>query len=204
MNLSSALQSDEEILRQERLHPGIFGLPVVLLVLFLLPTIPILFLFKMLGNMVSQLSPGGPSFASANLSLLLISLGLLPALFVFVVVLVAYLNSQITLTNRRLIYRTGFVVRAAGELPLENVDAMFMLEPLLGRLFGYGTVTVSSLGGLQLPFRYLGKPHVFHAVLQRAVANAKGTARAPLNNPQPSALNSPSPHDDSRYMPRPR
>jgi uncharacterized membrane protein YdbT with pleckstrin-like domain len=45
-------------------------------------------------------------------------------------------NSEITLTNKRLIYRTGFLARAAGELPLENVDAIFIFEPLLGRLLG--------------------------------------------------------------------
>jgi len=110
-------------------------------------------------------------------------------------VLTAYLHSQIILTNKRLIYRTGFLARAAGELPMENVEAMFILEPLLGRLFGYGTVSVSSLGGLHLLLQYIGKPHVFHAALQRAVAAAKSSSRlgpkAPLQ-----------PNDDARYMPK--
>jgi uncharacterized membrane protein YdbT with pleckstrin-like domain len=120
---------------------------------------------------------------------------LFPALLVFILVLVAYLNCEITLTNKRLIYRTGFLVRAAGELPLENVEAMFILEPLLGRLLGYGTVAVSTLGGLQFPLRFIGKPHVFHAALQRAVADAKAPSRPP-------AKAAPAPLDYARYMPR--
>jgi uncharacterized membrane protein YdbT with pleckstrin-like domain len=116
-------------------------------------------------------------------------------LFVLIVVLVAYLSCQITLTNKRLVYRTGFLARAAGELPLENVEATFILEPLLGRLLGYGTVAVSTLGGLQLPLRFIGNPQVFHAALQRAVADAKAPSRPPPKPPS-SAL------DNSRYMPR--
>ena len=54
-----SLQSDERILRQARIHPGIFGLPVMLLVMTLIPTIPRLFFFNMMGNMMSQFSPQG-------------------------------------------------------------------------------------------------------------------------------------------------
>ena len=196
MNPFSAFQANEEILRQERLHAGIFGLPVLLLVVLLLPMIPVLFLFNMMGNMVGQLSPQGSRSPFSILWVLLIAIDLLPALLFFFLVLGAYLNSQIVLTNKRLIYRTGFLARAAGELPLENVDAIFILEPLLGRLLGYGTVTVSSLGGLRLPLQYLGKPQVFHAALQRAVAQAKSPAR------RPDTKLAPVPQDDSRYMPK--
>jgi hypothetical protein len=70
---------------------------------------------------------------------------------------------------------------------------MFILEPLLGRLLGYGTVAVSTLGGLQFPLRFIGKPHVFHAALQRAVADAKAPSRPP-------AKAAPAPLDYARYM----
>jgi hypothetical protein len=190
-----SLQSDERILRQAQIHPGIFGLPVLLLVALLVPTLPLLFFLNMLGNMMNQFSPQGSGFSLPILCLLVVSLDLLPALLLFLLVLVAYLNSQIMLTNKRLIYRTGFLARAAGELPLENVEAMFISEPLVGRLLGYGTVAVSTLGGLQFPLRFIGKPQVFHAVLQGAVADAKAASR-------PAPKLTPVPLDNSRYMPR--
>jgi hypothetical protein len=165
------------------------------LIVLLLPAIPLLFFFNMMGNMMSQFSPQGAGFHLPALWFLLVGMDLFPALLVLILVLVAYLNCEITLTNKRLIYRTGFLVRAAGELPLENVEAMFILEPLLGRLLGYGTVAVSTLGGLQSPLRFIGKPHVFHAALQRAVADAKAPSRRPPKPP-------PQPLDDSRYMAR--
>jgi uncharacterized membrane protein YdbT with pleckstrin-like domain len=190
-----SLQTDERILRQARIHPGIFGLPVVALIVCLFPMLPILFIFRMMGNMLGQLNQPG-ALASFSFPLLFpLAVLLLPPLLSLLLALVAYLRSEITLRNKRLIYSTGFLVLAAGELPLENVEAMFILEPLLGRLLGYGTVAVSTLGGLQFPLRFIGKPHVFHAALQRAVADAKAPSRPPPN-PPPAVL------DDSRYMPR--
>jgi hypothetical protein len=194
MNPFSDFHPNEEILRQERLHPGIFALPVVLFVAFLIPTIPVLFFLNMMGNMIGQLNPQGPRSLFSIFWLALVAMEVLPALFIFIVILLAYQNSEIILTNKRLIYRTGFVARAAGELPLENVEAIFILEPLLGRLFGYGTVTVSSIGGLRLPLHYLAKPQVFQAALQRAVTHAKSPAL-------PGAKLAPVLQDDSRYMP---
>ena len=194
MNPFSDFHPNEEILKQERLHPAIFALPVVLFVAFLIPTIPLLFFLNTMGNMIGQFSPQGPRSHFPMLWLVLVAMDLFPALLYFIVILLAYQNSEITLTNKRLIYRTGFVARAAGELPLENVEAIFILEPLLGRLLGYGTVTVSSIGGLRLPLQYLAKPQVFQAVLQRAVAQAKSPAR-------PATKSAPVLQDDSRYMP---
>ena len=123
MNPFSDFHPNEEILRQERLHPAIFALPVVLFVAFLIPTIPLRFFLNAMGNMIGQFNPQGPRSPFPILWLVLVAMDLFPALLYFIVILLAYQNSEITLTKKRLIYRTGFVARAAGELPLENVEA---------------------------------------------------------------------------------
>jgi len=78
-----------------------------------------------------------------------------------------------------------------GELPLENVEAIYLSEPLFGRLLGYGTVLVTSLGG-----HYIASPQAFHAMLQKAVGGAKSSAKRISKAPTPP------PDDDSRYMPK--
>ena len=188
-------QPNEKTLRQERILPGIFGLPVLVLLLLLVPTLPLAFFLNVTGNMLRQLTPqqNGPSLSLLWVPLVL--LDALPALAFFVASWLAYLNSEITLTDRRLRYRTGMFSRASGEIPLENVEAIFLLEPLLGRLLGYGTVTVSTVGGLRFPLHYLGKPHLFHAALQNAVNAAKTPARAVAKPPL-------AVQGDSRYMPK--
>jgi hypothetical protein len=59
----------------------------------------------------------------------------------------------------------------------------------------HGTITVTTTGGAAFPLRFIPKPQVFHAVLQRAVAEAKRPARA-------LAKEVSAPPDDSRYMPK--
>ena len=166
------MQPQEETLRQERLHAGIFALPVFLAIAFLLPTIPLLFLLNGLRNTFAQLNPQGPHSTLPMLWPFIILIDLLPALIFFLLVLAAYNSCHITLTNKRLVYRTGFLVRAAGELPLENVETIFILEPLLGRLLGYGTVAVSSLGGLRLPLGYEPRRKTYIYVNNRLEGNA--------------------------------
>jgi hypothetical protein len=193
---------DERILRQERLHGGIFAFPVILLVLMAIPTLAMISFINMTNRMIGQLgAPSGPS-PFGILTVVLIGLDLLPALVVLGVVLAAYLKCQVTLTDKRLFYTTGLVMRSAGELALENIEATFVVEPLLGRIFGYGTVTACTLGGMRFPLAYLPKPLVFHAALQSAVAAAKGKGR-PASVPGGGGKSrNEGPQDDSRYMPK--
>src|SRR5438445_2608840 len=107
----------EETLREERLHPGIFALPVLLSVALLVPTIPALFILNLLRNTFNQLTPNAASFPGPMLWFLLVAVDILPAVVFFLLILAAYQSCRITLTNKRIVYRTGFLVRAAGELP---------------------------------------------------------------------------------------
>jgi hypothetical protein len=185
----------EITLAQERLHWGIFIPAMLVVALLTLATLPVLFLVHLMSNMMSQLNPqparsiGGLFFLIVFLPEICVGLPLL------LVTWAAYLKSEITLTNRRLIFRTGLVMRMAGELPLENVEAMIIVEPLLGRIFGYGTVIVTSVGGLRFPLRYICSPQSFHATLQRAVNDAKRPVQLV------SKVSTPPPDVDSRYMP---
>jgi hypothetical protein len=84
MNPFSDFHPNEEILRQERLHPAIFALPVVLFVAFLIPTIPLLFFLNTMGNMIGQFNPQGPRPPFPMLWLVLVAMDLLPALLYFI------------------------------------------------------------------------------------------------------------------------
>lgn len=186
----------ETLLVQTRMHWGIFVPALLSMILLAAALSPILILFHFVQNILSQLkSPsiifdGGLPYLIVFLPPILIGLPLL------LLTLVAYLKSEIRLTNRRLLFRTGLASKTAGELPLENVDAIIINEPLLGRILGYGTVIVTSVGGLHFPLRYISSPQNFHATLQRAVREAKDRT-VPVSKPVTSV-----PDDDSRYMPK--
>jgi Bacterial PH domain len=181
-------ESSETVLRREHLHSGIFGLPALVLALCLVPVSSLYFTLMYFGKAVGFMPISTTAFG------LILVVFLSPALIVLGLVWVAYLKTEITLTTKRLAFQTGLIVRASGELPLENVEGTFVVEPLFGRLFGYGTIIVTGLGGTQYPLRFIGSPREFHVALQQAMQ----TAKAP---PRPTA-SQPLPDDDSRYMPK--
>jgi|ERR1017187_3795494 hypothetical protein len=185
----------ETTLAKVRLHWGIF-IPAFLVVFALpLPVLPMLIFVKTTANMMSQFGQQ-PAESNSWVLWLVVIPDLLIFGFLFLVTWFAYLKSEIMLTNKRLIFRTGLLSRVSGELPLENVESIFIIEPFIGRLCGYGTVTVTSIGGRAFPLHCVGSPQNFHAALQRAVANAKARGKS-VSKPV-----TPAQDDDSRYMPK--
>jgi uncharacterized membrane protein YdbT with pleckstrin-like domain len=75
----------------------------------------------------------------------------IPGVVTLLVTWVAYRKSEIVLTNKRLIYRTGLLSRMSGELPLENVEMLTIFESLLGRTFGFGRITEATSGCSWVP-----------------------------------------------------
>lgn len=160
-------QSEEQILRQETMHPAIFVFPGLAGLALLVVDLPVVLVFSRLRAFIE---PGAISRA------LLLVVGLttiVPTVLLFLWVALVYRSCRFTLTTRRLMYRVGFFTRRAGELPLENVEGLFLVEPWDGRLFGYGTVAVSTVGGAQLRLDFVRKPHLLHASIQNAVHAAK-------------------------------
>lgn len=185
---------NETIIAKERIHWAIFVPATLLVILLLLPLIPVAFFINWFEQAARDANSPFP-----NPTRVLYIVALLPEFFMglpaLIITWVAHAKSEITLTNRRLMFRTGLVRRVVGELPLENIDATFVVEPVLGRLFGYGTVLVTSVGGTRFPLPFIHSPHTFHATLQQAVNNAKRPAAAATKPITP-------PEDDSRYMPK--
>ncbi len=193
----------ETTLVKVRLHWGIF-IPVLLVACVLIVgTLPFIFIARAADNALSQIArqfnqaPGIPRLNLIWLVPLVPDFVIVPGLFLGT--WIAYLKSEVTLTNRRLVFRTGFLSRRSGELPLENVESIFISEPLLGRMCGYGTVTVTTVGGASFPLWFIGSPQSFHSMLQKAVLNAKNSSRGIPKAPESG---SGPQDDDSRYKPK--
>jgi predicted membrane protein len=200
----SMMESDKEIiLAKVRLHWGIF-VPVFFgAIAVFLPAMFWLLLAHQAVNMISQtLAPinHGAGFRQPEL-IWLIPFAPLVAMTTGLLIekWLSFSKSEIVLTNRRLSFRTGFLWRRSRELPLENVEAIYISESLLGRICGYGTVTVTSVGGAGFPLLYIGSPQIFHGTLQNAVLNAKNTLRGAAKLPEPTSGRQDA---DARYRPR--
>ena len=75
-------------------------------------------------------------------ALIALFLGLFQLLRVWFVVS----NTEIIVTNRRLIYKTGFIARDTVEMNLDKVESVLVEQSLAGRLLGFGRVIVRGAG----------------------------------------------------------
>lgn len=55
--------------------------------------------------------------------------------------------TEIAVTDRRIIYKSGFIRRHTDEMPLGKVENVEVTQWILGRLLGYGDVRVEGSGG---------------------------------------------------------
>src|SRR5262249_39337924 len=54
--------------------------------------------------------------------------------------------TEIAVTNRRIIYKHGFIRRDTAEMNLDKVESVIVTQSILGRLLDYGSVHVRGTG----------------------------------------------------------
>ena len=72
--------------------------------------------------------------------------------------------TEIAVTNLRVIYKTGFINRHTTEMNMDKVESVIVDQSLLGRLLGYGSVSVRGVGE--------GIEHLKHIANPIALRNA--------------------------------
>lgn len=80
--------------------------------------------------------------------------------------LIIYNFSDYVITNKRIIMKTGFISRQSLETFLERIEGIFVEQSILGRILGYGSVTVGGVGGTQNKFNYIENPIEFRNNVQ--------------------------------------
>jgi uncharacterized membrane protein YdbT with pleckstrin-like domain len=68
------------------------------------------------------------------------------------------LGTEIAVTDRRVISKTGLFQRHTTEINLEKVESVDVDQSILGRIFGYGSVTIRGTGEAVEPLRDIAGP----------------------------------------------
>jgi hypothetical protein len=55
-------------------------------------------------------------------------------------------TTEIAVTDRRVVYKQGFIWRHTNEMLMEKVESVKVYQPILGRILDYGDVTVLGTG----------------------------------------------------------
>jgi uncharacterized membrane protein YdbT with pleckstrin-like domain len=74
--------------------------------------------------------------------------------------------TEIAVTNRRVIIKTGLFDRRSFEIMLPKVESIGITESFMGRMLGYGTVVIHGMGGTPEPFEKIAHPSEFRKHVQ--------------------------------------
>jgi uncharacterized membrane protein YdbT with pleckstrin-like domain len=79
-------------------------------------------------------------------------------------------SSEFAITNKRVLVKVGLVRRHSLELLLQKVEGIGVDQSVLGRVLGYGTITVSGVGGTKESFRMISNPLEFRRQVQASLS----------------------------------
>jgi uncharacterized membrane protein YdbT with pleckstrin-like domain len=92
-----------------------------------------------------------------------------PAIFSLVLIGIPWLiaailqkkTTEMAVTNKRVIIKTGIISRRTIEMNLSKIENIEINQNIIGRIFGYGIITIVGTGGTHEPFNNVSQPLEF-------------------------------------------
>lgn len=147
--IDKGLMDGERIVYRGKLHWVVFLWPIIFFVAAIVLTIII---------------GGAEGFI---IGFMLITVSIFSSLGSFI----TYKTSEFGITNKRLIVKVGFIHRNSLEVLLNEVAGIEVNQNILGRILGFGSVTISGTGGTKHPFHRIGAPLEFRSKAQEQIAS---------------------------------
>lgn len=91
----------------------------------------------------------------------------LRALFtLFIAPIVDRYTDEFAITNKRVVIKTGLISRKTIELNLSKIESVNVDQTIMGRIFGFGTISIIGIGGTRETFVNIRKPLEFRKKFQ--------------------------------------
>jgi uncharacterized membrane protein YdbT with pleckstrin-like domain len=150
--VNKVLQPGEVILGQTRLHWFIYLRPLFLLLL------------------AAGIFLAGAKATPENQPVFWIAAAVLGGigLLYFLGAWIRRASTELAVTDRRVIHKTGFFSRRTQEMNREKVESVDVQQSVAGRIFGYGTVLVRGIGSSWEPFANIADPLTFRSNITAA------------------------------------
>jgi uncharacterized membrane protein YdbT with pleckstrin-like domain len=74
-------------------------------------------------------------------------------------------TTELAVTDRRVIYKTGLIRRDTFEINLSKVESVGVSQSILGRLLGYGEVDIKGTGASLAPITIISNPLRFRSYI---------------------------------------
>ena len=92
----------------------------------------------------AALAPLGPDLVWVQRGVALI-VGIF-GLYLLVASWIEQITTEIAVTNKRVIQKTGLIRRFTGEMNMDKVESVTVDQSILGRILGYGSIVVRGTG----------------------------------------------------------
>jgi uncharacterized membrane protein YdbT with pleckstrin-like domain len=82
---------------------------------------------------------------------------------------IRYASSEFAVTDKRVVAKLGFIERESLETLLSKIEAIGVDQGILGRMLGFGTITITGTGGTEESFPHIAEPLEFRRQIQSQV-----------------------------------
>lgn len=86
----------------------------------------------------------------------------------FASMMVTKATTEIAITNTRLIFKRGLVARYVGEMSIDRIEGVNVLQTVWGRIFGYGRIMVRGMGVGEVILPSISNPIAFRRAIEKA------------------------------------
>jgi uncharacterized membrane protein YdbT with pleckstrin-like domain len=94
---------------------------------------------------------------------------LLIALLIGLSAFLTYKTSEFAITNKRVVVKVGFIRTNSIEVLLNKVEGIQVNQDILGKILGFGSITVTGTGGTKDPFYKIDDPMEFRKRAQMQI-----------------------------------
>lgn len=88
--------------------------------------------------------------------------------FRFAHMMVIKATTEIAVTTSRIIYKRGLVARYVGEMSVDRIEGVNVLQSVLGRIFNYGRIMIRGMGVGEVILPPLEDPIKFRKAIEKA------------------------------------
>lgn len=89
-------------------------------------------------------------------------------IFLFIHMMINKVTTEIAVTNQRIIYKKGLIARQVGELGVDSIEGVGVRQGIMGRILGYGRVSVRGMGVGEVILPPIDNPIAFRRAIQEA------------------------------------
>lgn len=96
---------------------------------------------------------------------------LIIGIIVFIKMMIDKWTTERVLTNSRYIQKTGWIARDTEEISIYKIEEVELYQSILGRVLGYGSISISGTGSGNIVLKSIDDPLLFQKSLNNSRFN---------------------------------